>query len=172
MNEAHARRAELEARNAAMRDQVASLLSGLNRQTEQLQEAQQRAASATGTATSQDGNVTVEVNAVGIVTDLRLAASTFGKGTPDQLAKTIVATVQEAARAARGQADEAMAEVQANVPDLPDLFPDAPSLKDLVPQPVAVPDTAAPFSSDEDENWDGWDDDGFGGRSPMRKDGW
>ena len=166
MNDPSGRRAELEARNAAMREQVTSLLDGLTKQTEHLQEAQQQAVAATGEATSQDGLVTVHVNAMGIVTDVELSSSAFTRTTPEKLARSFVLTVQEAARDARGKADAAMAGAQENVPDLPDLFPQAPSLKNLVPQAPSVPDATAEVQADDD-----WDED-FDPRSNRRENRW
>ena len=129
------RRAELEARNAAMREQMNSLLEGLQRQTAQLQEAQAAAMAATGEATSADGLATVHVNAVGIVTDVQLSPSAFKSSTPEKLARSFLEASQAAARDARSKADAAITPVQEDVPDLPDLFPDAPSLRNLLPSP-------------------------------------
>ena len=129
------RRAELAARNAAMREQMNSLLEGLQRQTAQLQEAQAAAMAATGEATSADGLATVHVNAVGIVTDVQLSPSAFKSSTPEKLARSFLEASQAAARDARSKADAAITPVQEDVPDLPDLFPDAPSLRNLLPSP-------------------------------------
>ncbi|PRY43326.1 YbaB/EbfC family nucleoid-associated protein [Umezawaea tangerina] len=145
-----AQRAALEARNAALRTQVDSMLANLERQTSALRDAQAEAVSKTGSATSQDGLVQVVVNAAGIVTDVKFAPAAFERSTPDKLAQSVVRVVQAAAADARRQADAAMAPFQQNVPDLPDLFPGAPSLKDLVPTPPAVP-VAPPKRPDDDE---------------------
>lgn len=130
------RRAQLEARNAAMRQQVDSLLAGLNRQTAALSHAQAQAAAVTGRATSADGLVTVTVNAAGVMTDAQFAPSSFDRSTPEKLARSVVAVVQEAAAAAQQGVETALAPVRSDVPDLPDLFPGAPSLKDLLPRPA------------------------------------
>ncbi len=159
MNDPTGRRAELEARNAAMREQVTSLMDNLTRQTQQLQDAQQEALSATGSATSEDGLVTVHVNAMGIVTDIEMSPQTFQRSTPEKLTRTLVLTIQAAARMARGEADSAMADVQQDAPDLPDIFPEAPSLKSLIPEAPATPDssTATPTPHIGDD-WDDEDD--------------
>lgn len=130
------RRAQLEARNAAMRQQVDSLLDGLNRQTAALHTAQAQAAEVTGRATSADGLVTVTVNASGIVTDVEFAPSAFTRSTPDKLARSVVAVTQEAAAIAQQSVEAALAPVRANTPDLPDVFPGAPAIKDLLPKPT------------------------------------
>ncbi len=127
------RRAQLEARNVAMRRQVDSLLDGLNRQTAALQSAQAQAGEVTSQATSADGLVTVTVNAVGIVTDVQFAPSAFDRSTPDRLARSVVAVIQQAAADAQQKVDAVLAPVRGNLPDLPDVFPGAPALQDLLP---------------------------------------
>ena len=129
----HDRRAQMEARNAAMRQQVNSLLAGLNRQSAALQEAQVQAAEVTGRATSADGLVTVTVNAVGIVTDVQFAPSAFDRSTPDKLARSVVTVTQQAASAAQRQVEDVLAPARGELPDLPDVVRGAPSLKDLLP---------------------------------------
>ena len=130
---------ELEARNAALRGQVDSMLANLERQTAQLKQAQAEAMSKTGRATSQDGLVEVTVNAGGIVTGVTFAPSAFERSTPEKLGQSVVATIQRAALNAREQADAVLAPYQEGIPDLPDLFPGMPSLKDLIPTPPPVP---------------------------------
>ena len=150
----HDRRAQLEARNAAMRQQVNSLLAGLNRQSAALQEAQIQAAEVTGRATSADGLVTVTVNAVGIVTDVQFAPSAFDRSTPDKLARSVVTVTQQAANAAQRQVEDALAPARGELPDLPDVVPGAPSLKDLLPnmsltsrRPQQTPEDDEDFST-------------------------
>ncbi|MGH4027064.1 MAG: YbaB/EbfC family nucleoid-associated protein [Pseudonocardiaceae bacterium] len=150
------RRAQLEARTAAMRQQVDSLLEGLGRQSAALQQAQAQAAEVTGRAVSPDGLVTVVVNAVGVVTDVQFAASVFTRSTPEKLAHSIVEMTQQAAADARQQVDAALAPVRANTPDLPDVFPGAPAIKDLLGSAQATtgrrPRHALP-DEDEDEDF-------------------
>ncbi|MCI2419860.1 YbaB/EbfC family nucleoid-associated protein [Saccharopolyspora sp. K220] len=167
MTNPDSRKAELEARNAAMREQVSSLLEGLHRQTAQLQEAQAAAMAATGEATSADGLATVRVNAVGIVTDVQISPSAFKTSTPEKLARSFLQAAQAAARDARGKADSAMSPVTEQVPDLPDLFPGAPSLKDLMPPPPEPTTPPASSNPPEDDDWDEFDP-----RSSYRKDQW
>lgn len=143
------RRAQLEARNAAMRQQVDTLLAGLNRQTAALNSAQAQAAAVTGRATSADGLVTVTVNAAGVVIDAQFTPSAFDRSTPEKLARSVVAVAQQAAATAQQQVAAALAPVRSNVPDLPDFFPGAPSLTDLLPSPPAT--RRPPKSQDEED---------------------
>lgn len=158
------RRAQLQDRNAAMRQQVNSLLDGLNRQTAALKSAQAQAGEVTGRATSADGLVTVTVNAAGIVTDVRFATSAFDRSTPDKLARSVVAVTQQAAADAKQRVDAALAPVRGDLPDLPDLFPGAPALKDLLPNPHPNPSSTnrRPQRLPED------DDEDFSTRSVLR----
>ncbi|QGK69499.1 hypothetical protein GIY23_08155 [Allosaccharopolyspora coralli] len=100
---------------------------------------------------------------MGIVTDIEMSPQAFQRSTPEKLTRTLVLTIQAAARVARGEADQAMADVQQDTPDLPDLFPEAPSLKSLIPEAPATPDssTATPTRHTGDD-WDD-EDDAFSG---------
>jgi DNA-binding protein YbaB len=129
---------ELEARNAALRGQVDSMLANLERQTAQLKEAQAEAMAKVGRATSQDGLVEVTVNAGGIVTGVTFAPAAFERSTPEKLGQSVVATIQRAALNAREQSDAVLAPYQEGIPDLPDLFPGMPSIKDLIPAPPTI----------------------------------
>ncbi|GLZ31395.1 hypothetical protein Lesp02_35830 [Lentzea sp. NBRC 105346] len=140
---------ELEARNAALRSQVDTMLANLERQTAELKQAQADALAKTGKATSKDGLVEATVNAGGIVTDVKLAPAAFERSTPEKLGRSIVETIQRAALQAREQADAALAPYQEGLPDLPDLFPGAPSLKDLIPK--APPVAQQPQRPDDEE---------------------
>jgi len=141
---------ELEARNAALRGQVDTMLANLERQTAQLKEAQAEAMAKVGRATSQDGLVEVTVNAGGVVTGVTFAPAAFERSTPEKLGQSVVATIQQAALVAREQVDALLAPYQENVPDLPDLFPGMPSLKDLIPTPPPVVQPQ-PQRQDDDE---------------------
>ncbi|MEV6243097.1 YbaB/EbfC family nucleoid-associated protein [Lentzea sp. NPDC051838] len=140
---------ELEARNAALRGQVDTMLANLERQTAQLKQAQAEAMAKVGRATSQDGLVEVTVNAGGIVTGVRFAPAAFERSTPEKLGQSVVTTIQQAALSAREQADAALAPYQQGIPDLPDLFPGMPSLKDLIPTPPPIVQSQPQQSDDE-----------------------
>lgn len=169
MSDSSTGRAERVERNAAMRENMTSLLEGISRQTEDLKQAQEQAAAVVGKATSKDRMVTVQVNAGGIVTDVKMDPSVYKTNTPQMLSESLVLTIQAAARDAREQADEAFAPVQANVPDLPDIFPDAPSVKDLIPGAPDVPSGLA--DSDDDSDDDSGLDEEFGEKDPWAKRG-
>ena len=74
-----------------------------------VREAQQNALRATGEASSQDGTVRAVVDSTGVVTALTLAPSVFDRTTPERLAQTVVATIQQAAAQSRGQMSAALA---------------------------------------------------------------
>ncbi|AOS61917.1 YbaB/EbfC family nucleoid-associated protein [Actinoalloteichus hymeniacidonis] len=152
-------RLELEARNAAMREKMTSLLAGVSRQAEQLKQVQEHAASATGEATSRDGLVNVRVNSAGIVTDLQINPAAFRSTTAVKLSQAIVHTIQQAARNARAQADEVLAPMLADLPDMPDLFEGAPSFKDLTPKVPDIPDTGVVDDDDRGRSDDDDDED-------------
>jgi DNA-binding protein YbaB len=144
------RRARLEARNAAMRRQVDSLLDGLNRQTAALTSAQAQASEVISQATSADGLVTVTVNATGVVTDVQFAPSTFDRNTPDKLARSVVAVIHQATADAQQKVDAVLAPFRGDLPDLPDVFPGAPALRDLLPvnrRPQQPPEEDEDFST-------------------------
>ena len=149
----HDRRVQMEARNAAMRQQVNSLLADLNRQSAALQKAQMQAAEVTSRATSADGLVTVTVNAVGIITDMQFAPSAFDRSTPDKLARSVVAVTQQAANAAQRQVEDALALVRGELLDLPAVVPGAPSLKDLLPNQSSTNRRRERLPEDDDEDF-------------------
>jgi DNA-binding protein YbaB len=151
------RRAQLEARNAAMRENVAALMSDLHRRTAELAEAQARANAVTGRATSEDGLVRVEVNPAGVLTNIEFSQVTYDRLTPERLARVILQTAQTAARQAREQVDGVLAPLQENSADLSNLFEGAPSFADLLRPPetaAAPPQQARPPRARRDEDDD------------------
>jgi DNA-binding protein YbaB len=135
MSEHDDRRAQLEARNAAMRENVAMLMSDLRRRTAGLADAQAKANAVTGKATSEDGLVRAEVNPAGVLTNLEFSWAAFDRYTPESLAKAVLQTAQSAARSAREQVEGALAPLTEDTPDLSDLFEGAPSFTDLLRPP-------------------------------------
>ncbi|WP_344421577.1 YbaB/EbfC family nucleoid-associated protein [Amycolatopsis minnesotensis] len=127
-------RAALEARNAAMKDQVDRLLDGVTRQTERLQQAQADASRVTATLTSKDGLATVTVNSAGVLTELEFSQNAFERSRPESLARTVQALVQQATVQVKRQVTELMAPMTTGLPDLSDLFEGAPSLGALIPK--------------------------------------
>jgi DNA-binding protein YbaB len=139
------RRAQLEARNAEMRDRVETMLTDLKRRTAGLQEAQAQAAAVTAEAVSQDGLVRVRVNPTGVLTSLEFTQTAFQRSTPERLARSVIETVQKAAVQARQQVDSALAPLTdtSSVGDLSDLVEGAPSMKEFLRPPLPeVPQTA------------------------------
>jgi DNA-binding protein YbaB len=127
-------RAALEARNAAIREQVDSLLEKFNEQSRQLQEAQTAAAAATATVTSSDGLVTATVDSSGMLTKLEFAEKSFQRTDPARFARTVTETVRSAAMQVKQQMSDLMAPITEGLPDLSDLVEGAPSLKGLMPK--------------------------------------
>jgi DNA-binding protein YbaB len=151
------RRAELEARNAAMREQVDSLMSELHKKTAEMQELQARAQAITATAVSKDGTVKASVDSGGTLTSLEFAPNTFERTTPDKLARLATETVLRAVAQARTELNEVLAPAQQGPSiDLSEILPGVPSLKDLIPQPPPVPQPpAAPARRPADDEDDG-----------------
>lgn len=134
-------RGRLEARNAAMRNQVDELLEQFKRQTDQLRDAQQAAAALTAELTSPDGLVRVTIDAAGTLSELRIAPTAFERTKPDALSRTITDLVQRGTVQVKQQAADLMRPLTEGLPDLSDLVEGAPSLAGLVPK---IPDFAPP----------------------------
>jgi DNA-binding protein YbaB len=146
VSEAEARKRELEARNAGLRSQIDSMLSDLQRRTAELREKREEAAERTTEVTSQDGMVTVKVDAVGTLQELTLAPKAFERNTPERLARTITSVIREATGGAQQSLQEAFGPITEAGPDIADVVPGAPSFKDLfgdLGPLVTPPDPAA-----------------------------
>ncbi|WP_410647340.1 YbaB/EbfC family nucleoid-associated protein [Amycolatopsis sp. cmx-4-54] len=146
--------ARLEARNAAMKDQVDTLLEQFERQTAQLRDAQEAASQTSATVVSQDGLVRATIDATGTLAKLEIQPNAFERTNPAQLANTVLTLVRQGSLQVKQQVAELMAPITEGLPDLSDLIEGAPSLQGLMP---AIPDflaeeeeTAAPAKSDED----------------------
>lgn len=153
-------RRQLRHSNSALQAQVDTLLDGLRAQTEALAAAQGALAETTAQAASPDGLVRVTVDAAGAVTTVDVDASAFGRTTPARLAESFAAAACAATAQARARAAEILAPVTAlaaDLPDLPDIVPGAPSLRNLVPT-EATEFTPAPANrpdpdADELHDW-------------------
>ncbi|WNV90766.1 YbaB/EbfC family nucleoid-associated protein [Umezawaea sp. Da 62-37] len=169
MTDPSGRRAELEARNAAMREQVDSLMSELHRKTAEMREAQAKAMAITASATSRDGSVTARVDSSGALTSLEFSPNAFERSTPDKLARVATETVVEAIAKSRTELNEVLTDAQQGSSiDLSEMLPGVPSLADLIPPvpPVPQPASQAPQrgrrpADDEEE-----------GGSVMDRGGW
>ncbi|RKT82896.1 Conserved DNA-binding protein YbaB [Saccharopolyspora antimicrobica] len=181
-------RQDLAARNAALRDQIDTMLSDLRRRTAGIQEKQDAAARQTFEVASDDGMVTVRVDATGTVQELALSSKAFERTTPEKLARSITSVIREASGTAQRQLQSEFAPL-ADTSDVPEI-PGVPSLAGLLTRgPLVQPpdpelerrqrreeDTAAASSNrseppqvrtkpedDWDDDWN-WDDNRRGGR--------
>lgn len=126
-------RARLEARNAAMKDQVDTLLEQFERQTAELRDAQAAAAETTAQVTSPDGLVRATIDAGGSLAKLEFQPNTFERTTPAQLANTVQTLVRQGSLQVKQKIADLMAPITEGLPDLADLIEGAPSLQGLVP---------------------------------------
>ncbi|AXB46273.1 hypothetical protein A4R43_30595 [Amycolatopsis albispora] len=125
-----------------MKDRVDGLLEQFNRQTEQLREAQAAAAEASATVTSKDGLVRATIDANGVLSKLDFAPTAFERsGGPAALAASVLEVVRTGGLQVKQQVADLMSPLTEGMPDLTELFEDAPSLAGLVP---AIPDFSPP----------------------------
>ncbi|MGW0516529.1 YbaB/EbfC family nucleoid-associated protein [Crossiella sp. NPDC003009] len=122
------------------------------------EQAKEALATASATATSRDGAVTVTVNPGGVLTDLRLTAKASGLG-HEELAAAIMATVRQAQGRAGQQTAAIMATVVGEDSEAMDF------VRENLPEP-AEEDAPQPPRRRPD------DGDDEGGRPIMREDGW
>jgi DNA-binding protein YbaB len=114
-------RAQLEARNAAMKDQMDTLLENFERQTAQLRDAQAAAAEATAHVQSPDGLVRATIDAGGNLAKLEFAPNAFERTTPAQLANTVQTVVRQGSL----QVKPSLAGLVPPIPEFPDEEPPA-----------------------------------------------
>ena len=170
------------ARNAALRNQIDDMLADLRERTNAIEEKQDEAAQRSFEVSSDDGMITVRVDATGTVQEVRLSDKAFQRTTPDKLAAAITSVVLEASGTAQRQLQSTFAPETdiSNVPEVPGM----PSLQGLLrgtplvqpPDPDAeraqrrsqesgdarqAPQVQA--RPDWDDDWD-WDDGRRGGR--------
>lgn len=127
---------ERRSRNEALREQIDDMLGDLHRRTDRLARALAAVAALRAEAVAPDGSVRVLVDASGSVVEIDIAPEAFAKTTPLRLGEALTAAAREAAETARTLAADLMAPVSESavaVPDLPDLIPGAPSLRNLLP---------------------------------------
>jgi DNA-binding protein YbaB len=137
-------RARLEARNAAMKDQMDTLLENFERQTAQLRDAQTAAAETTAQVSSPDGLVRATIDAGGSLAKLEFAPNAFERTTPAQLANTVQTVVRQGSLQVKQKIADLMAPITEGLPDLADLVEGAPSLAGLVPPIPEFVEEAAP----------------------------
>lgn len=122
----------LRSANFGMRNQVEQILDALAEQRERRADVQRQLDAARSTATSADGLVEVTVDSTGVLIDVRFAADAQ-RSTPAQLGRSVTEAGREAARRVRERTEQILAPVVAAadaMPDLPDLVPGAPSLRE------------------------------------------
>lgn len=124
----------MQTANNELKRVVGSLLDGIDQQIADLPGVVERLSQSRTSQWSADKRVEVTVDAYGIVQKVRLADDALSGATPEKLA----AAMTEAARAAAVTAQRRRAEIvapiteaAATLPDLPDLYPGAPSLREI-----------------------------------------
>ncbi|HVV14618.1 YbaB/EbfC family nucleoid-associated protein [Amycolatopsis sp.] len=120
---------------------------------------QQEAMSVRGAATSGDGQVTVEVDATGVITDLKLTELALSRGNANKLAATVVATAQSAAAQARARMSEALAPLREQNEQIRKAMlehnPELAELRTTVPEvPRTAEDPGAARQQDEPDEPD------------------
>jgi DNA-binding protein YbaB len=122
----------MQARNAEMRSHIDSLMEDFRKRTQEIQERQAEAAAKTHEVTSDDGMVTVKVDANGTLQELTLSPKAFERSSPGRLAGTITSVIREASGSAHQYLREQFEPLTQDTPDLADLIPGAPSFKDIL----------------------------------------
>ncbi|WP_459548100.1 YbaB/EbfC family nucleoid-associated protein [Nocardia sp. X0981] len=128
--------AGLRSANYGMRRQLDTVLDTLNEQQRLLGEVRAELAAARVVGRSPDGAVQVTVDASGVLQDVRFSAEAL-RGTPEELSRSVQEANAEAVRCAREQTRALLApitEAAGISPDLPDLVPGAPSLREPDPE--------------------------------------
>ncbi|WP_406231570.1 YbaB/EbfC family nucleoid-associated protein [Nocardia sp. NBC_01009] len=119
--------------NNGLRNQVNDILDAYEQHQARVVEAYRQLETIRVQATSPDQLVVVTVDAQGVLSDVQLTMAAM-RTTPEQLGRSITEATQAAARAAQERAEALIAETSAaadDMPDLPDIVPDAPSLSDI-----------------------------------------
>ncbi|WP_280472835.1 YbaB/EbfC family nucleoid-associated protein [Nocardia asiatica] len=105
-----------------------------------------------GEASSPDGFVTVTVDCSGVVTDVRLDPKAL-RTPPEDLARIVTETARAAARLAHQQVTDTISpitDIVGSMPDLAELLPGAPSLREQESAVTDVPE-------DEYDEYDEYD---------------
>ncbi|WP_280417058.1 YbaB/EbfC family nucleoid-associated protein [Nocardia carnea] len=113
---------------------VDTLLDGFGEQPADLPDAAAQLTGARSSASSADRLVEVTVDAYGIVLEVRLSPQAYQVSSPEQLGRSVTEAARSAALAAQRRRAEIVAPITGtggDLPDLPDLFPGAPSLRGI-----------------------------------------
>jgi len=150
-----AERDAMRARNEALHEQIDNMLGTFEQQRRDLADIQEELTAAQFEAWSEDQLVRVLVNAAGVPLEVHLDPAAFKRSTPTKLGTSITEAAQAAARKAADRSQHAVApieELAGSFPDLSDLIPGAPSIKDLVGNVMPEsPDHKPPPTPEEDE---------------------
>ncbi|MBY8862746.1 YbaB/EbfC family nucleoid-associated protein [Nocardia sp. CA2R105] len=122
----------LRTANRGIRNQVEDVLDAYEEQRALLPEVQAKLAAARASATSADGLVEVTVDTAGVLTEVRFEPKAL-RSNREQLGRSVTEAGREAARRAQEQARAILAPIAAaadGMPDLPDLVPGSPSLRE------------------------------------------
>lgn len=160
----------LRVREQELQGQIDSMLATLDRQTQDLHAAQQQVTQLRVTGESADGLVQVVVNSVGGVVEVHLAPDAFRRSSPESLGRAMTDAARRAGVAAHAESMRIMGSIVSateTLPDLPDLVPGAPSLRDFLP-PLVPEGGGTPVDPEPAR-----DDHGDGSWSrPLLRDGW
>ncbi|WP_405165575.1 YbaB/EbfC family nucleoid-associated protein [Nocardia sp. NBC_01499] len=127
-------KAGLEARSEGLGEQVQSMLATFEQQRHDFADVQAQVAKMTAEAWSSDKLVRVVSNTAGVPIEVHMVADAFRRSTPEKLGRSVAEAAQIAARLAAEQSRRAFAPITGaadKMPDLSDLVPGAPSIKDL-----------------------------------------
>ncbi|MGW6423922.1 YbaB/EbfC family nucleoid-associated protein [Nocardia sp. NPDC055053] len=153
--------APTRAANDALRAQIDSMLDSFTAEKSALLDAQSRATEPVS-VWSADNLVRVSGTVTG-VSEVHIAPEAFKRATPESLGRSVTEAIASmTAEAARVQ-EQALAPLTSGMPDLPDLIPGAPSMKDLIaqltpppppePEPVAEPRRLVEDTDDEEGDY-------------------
>ncbi|MFC9832280.1 YbaB/EbfC family nucleoid-associated protein [Rhodococcus sp. NPDC127530] len=157
-------------REHELQNQIDSMLATLDRQTQDLHAAQQQVAQLRVSGASADGLVQVVVNSVGGVVDVHVAPDAFRRSTPESLGRAMTDAARRAGETAHAESMRIMGSIVSateTLPDLPDLVPGAPSVRNFLPRLEpdvgGVPADREPDPDDPDNpRWN----------RPVLRDGW
>ncbi|WP_328659254.1 YbaB/EbfC family DNA-binding protein [Nocardia salmonicida] len=162
--------APTRASNDALRAQIDSMLDTFNAEKSTLLDTQSQAV-ALVSVWSEDGLVRASGTIAG-VSEVHVAADAFKRTTPESLGRSITEAIAELKRQTTQTQQQALAPLSASMPDLSDLIPGAPSMKDLIagltppPPPMPEPVVEAPNTLVDDT--DDEEGDYFRNRSYLR----
>ncbi len=129
--------APTRAANDSLRAQIDSMLDTFNTEKSALLDAQAQAA-ALVSVWSDDGLVRVSGTIAG-VSEVHVVADAFKKTTPESLGSSVTEAIAELARQTSQIQERAVGPLTASMPELSDLIPGVPSMKDLIAQLTPLP---------------------------------